>query len=297
MPRPRSSPLFELAGQWIATDPGSHNYYRFWTEPGSGRTRRASLGTDDLERAKIIFAQAVLIEGPKTPDSPLSAVLEAYFVGRTDKLPSAKHARLAGKTLLKCWGDNVRVSEISEAKQKAFAEWSLGKGHALSYLSRNLSVLAAAIAHAGLGLRVYFGKAQIKDRWALQTKAPRKIFIPSDEELARFLSAANLPDACLRWCIIASLTGARPEAALDLAPGQRIRDAGLVDLNPQGRVQTKKYRPAVREPKALKGWLNKWERSRPGEKFSLEAENGFETRGLDMVGERGFEPPAPTSRT
>jgi len=259
MPRPRTNALFEIAGQWIARDPGSPNLYRFWTEPGTGRTRRASLCTTDFEEAKRRFAEAVLLKGPKTPDSPLATVLESYFLERTDKLPSAKHARLAGRTLLGCFGPTIRCSQITEAKLKWFAESSALKGHSLSYISRNLSVLAAAMGHASLPVKVYFGKAQIQQRWSLQTKAPRRAFIPSDDELAKFLSA-DLPEAFLRWAIISSLTGARPEAALDLARASRIHDAGLLNLNPEGRPQNKKYRPTVREPKALSAWLTRWER-------------------------------------
>jgi hypothetical protein len=201
MPRARARPLFELAGQWIATDPGSPFLCRFWTEPGTGRTRRASLGTKDLEAAKIIFAQAVLTHGPKTPDSPVAAVLEAYFIGRTDKLPSAKHARLAGKTLLQCWGETIRCSQLTEAKQRQFAEWSIQRAFA-AYISRNLSVLAAAVKYSrGACRSLTSAKSEIKERWSLQTKAPRRVFIPSDDELARFLSA-EIPEPLLRWTII-----------------------------------------------------------------------------------------------
>lgn len=259
MPRPRKDPLFELAGQWIGRVPGSPNLYRFWTEPGAGRSSRASLGTGDLAAAKVIFAKAVLLNGPKTPDSPLSAVLESYCLERTDKLPSAKHARLAKRTLLTCWGETIRCSQVTEAKQKEFAQTSIGKGHSLSYISRNLSVAAAAIKHASLPMKILFGKQQIAAKWSLQTKAPRRVFIPSDDELARFLSA-DLPEAFFRWCITACLTGARPEAVLDLAQSSRIRDVGLLNLNPEGRPQNKKYRPTVREPKALKAWLDRWEK-------------------------------------
>jgi len=45
--------------------------------------------------------------------------------------------------MLACWGDTVRVGAITEAKQKEFAQNSIAKGNSLSYVSRNLSVLAA----------------------------------------------------------------------------------------------------------------------------------------------------------
>jgi integrase len=96
------------------------------------------------------------------------------------------------------------------------------------------------------------------ERWALQPRAPRRVFIPSDDEVAKLL-ALPLVEDFWRWLIISLLTGGRPEAVLELTPAQRARDAGLLDLNPSGRRQNKKYRPIVREPKALTAWLDYWE--------------------------------------
>jgi len=182
-----------------------------------------------------------------------------YFEKRTDKLPSAKHARHACRLMLECWGDTIRAGAISEAKQKDFAEKSIAKGHSLSYVSRNLSVLAAAFAHAKLEIEVTSGKSKMRERWALQPKPPKKAFIPNDDELARILMLEEVSEDFWRWQIISLATGARPEAALELTPTQRNRDAGLTDLNPSWRPQTKKYRPTVREPKMLTAWLDRWE--------------------------------------
>jgi integrase len=258
MPRPRARPLFELGGQWIAKDPGSPFLHRFWTEPGTGRTRRASLRTEDLEIAKRLLAEIVVKDAPKTQNAPLSAVLLDYFENRTDKLPSKKPARHAGRLMLAFWGETIRVASITEAKQKEFAEDAITKGHSLSYISRNLSVLAAALAYAKIAQKVIFGKGPIVERWALQPKAPRRSFIPSDDELAKLL-ALPLAEDFWRWLIISLLTGARPEAVLELTPEQRLRDAGLLNLNPPGRRQNKKHRPSVREPEALTAWLDRWE--------------------------------------
>lgn len=258
MPRARKAPLFELAGQWIAREPGSPFFHRYWTEPGSGRTRRASLRTTDLEEAKRQLAEIVVKGAPKSVSTPLSAVLLAYFEERTDKLRSREHARLAGRTLLACWGATVRVESITEARQKEFALWSIVKGHSLAYISRNLSVLSAALRHSKLDHEIIFGMGKMVERWGLQTKAPRRAFVPTDDELATLLSL-DLAEDFRRWLIVSLLTGARPEAVLELSAAQRVKDAGLLDLNPPGRRQNKKFRPTVREPRALTAWLDHWE--------------------------------------
>jgi len=260
MPRARSKPLFELQGQWIANISRTPILYRCWTDPGTGRSCRASLGTADIELARKRFVETVLIQDTaKTPEASLAAILENYFLERTDKLASGKHARLAGKILLGFWGETVRASQITEAKQKEFAEWSIKQGHSLSYISRNLSVLSAAIKRTEIPIKIRFGKREIAERWTLLVKPPRKAFIPTDADVARLLMLPDLPQAFFRWAVMASLTGGRPEAVLELTPAQRTREAALIDLNPAGRTQNKKYRPVVKEPPSLSVCLDRWE--------------------------------------
>ena len=40
----------------------------------------------------------------------------------------------------------------------------------------------------------------------------------------------------------------------------RVRDAKVLSLNPPDRRQNKKFRATVREPKVLRGWLDRWEK-------------------------------------
>lgn len=260
MPRPRKAALFELGGQWIAKEAGSRFLHRYWTEPGTGRTSRASLRTEDLEEAKRLLAEIVVKGAPKSTNTPLSAVLLAYFEGHTDNLPSADNARLAGRTLLACWGPTIRVeAAIGETEQRKFAKWSSDKGHSLGYFSRNLSVLAAACSHSKIPHDVIFKEETIRKKWPdLKWKAKRKRFTPTDDELGRFL-AAQMSESMFRWCVVSLLTGGRPEAAMQLMPAQRNRETGTLSLNPDDRTQNKKWRATVREPRALTAWLNKWE--------------------------------------
>jgi integrase len=261
MPRARSGPLFELAGQWVGREPGRANLYRFWNDPGTGRQCRESLGTGDLEKAKLVFAKAVLQNAPKTPNSPLAAVLVQYFTERTDKLPSKKQSRNAGKILLRCWGQTMKANAITDAKQKEFAIWSLEQGFGLPYVARNLTVLKAALNHAGVTppAKIVTTESTMRDRWGLTSKAPRKVFIPGDDELARVLQA-KMPEKLRRWMIISLLTACRPEAALDVTPSAWRRGIRVLELNPPGRAQNKKFRPIVRVPRVLAVMLEQWEK-------------------------------------
>lgn len=260
MPRPKVNVLYELDGQWISTIGGKRNLYHFWNDARAGRVRRASLGTPDLEGAKRRFAQAVVAGRTGTSDSLLSAVLLKYFTERTDKLPSKTQSRNAGRVLLKCWGVKMTAGGVTEAKQKEFAEWSIKRGNRLSYVQRNLVVLKTALNHCGVSppATIITSETKMRERWGVIGKAPRRVFIPTDTELARVL-AAPAPVRLQRWMVVSLLTHCRPEAALDLAPAARRRDAGVTDLNPEGRIQNKKFRPIVREPRCLRVALDRWE--------------------------------------
>jgi len=260
MPRPRARSLFELGGHWIAEVPNRQGLYDFWTDASNGGTRRRSLGTSDIEQAKLKLAEIVLQGATATATTPLAIVLEAYFTGRTDHLPSKDAARHAGRLFLEEWGTKVRVSDLAESKQKDFATACAARGHSLGYIARNMTVLSAALRKAGLAVKVFISEAHMRDVWKIKAKAPRKVFIPSDQQLARIMREA-MPEDLSRWLMISMATACRPEAAVDLAPVQRIRDAQAVNLNPPGRAQNKKRRPILRSPKVLTTAMDRWERS------------------------------------
>lgn len=266
MPRPRQKALFELDGQWIGREVGKPFLYRYWHDAATGHSRRASLGTADIGEAKRRLAEIVVKGAPKNDDSALSIVLENYFTERTDHLPSAKPARHAGRLALKCWGALVTVGGVTEEKNKKFVRDGLKAGHAISYIARNLGVVAAAITHAKLPCRLVYTEGAILAKWPeFKPKPARQIFEPTDEQLAKLLKA-QMPKNLRRWLLMAMATGGRPEALLDLAPAARQRELGLIDLNPEGRRQNKKYRPTIREIPSLTRLLNQWEREDEAER-------------------------------
>lgn len=134
----------------------------------------------------------------------------------------------------------------------------------MSYIARNFSVLAAALSHAGVQLDVPMKSGAILDKWAdLKDKPKRRVFEPTDGELARLL-AQPMPQSLRRWLLNSMATLGRPTAVAELTPRQRDRRQGLISLNPEARRQNKKFRPTLREPKAMTKWLNEWERSTDG---------------------------------
>jgi integrase len=160
----------------------------------------------------------------------------------------------------------VTVGALTEERNKKFVRDGLKAGHAISYIARNLGVIAAAIRHAKLPCHLIYGEASILAKWPeFQPKPARQVFEPTDQELARLLRAP-MPKMLRRWLMLAMATGGRPEALLDLAPAARKRELGLIDLNPEGRRQNKKYRATVREIPSLTKLLGQWEREDAAER-------------------------------
>jgi integrase len=260
MPRPRARSIFELGGYWLSTIPNREGLYAFWTDARNGGTRRQSLGTSDIEQAKLKLAEIVLKGAPATANSPLSIILENYFLARTDHLPSKDPARASGRVFLEQWGIAAKVSDISEDQLKTFARALVKKGNSLGYIARHFTVLSAALRHAGITLRVIFSEAHMRNVWKIAAKPKRKVFIPTDQQLALILRQP-MPEDLSRWLLIEMTTGCRPEAAIDLSPASRIPEAQAIDLNPPGRAQNKKHRPIVRAPKVLTVAMNRWEKA------------------------------------
>jgi integrase len=268
MPRPRTNALFELGGQWIAAEQGTSNLYRFWNDEGAGRTCRETLGTSNLESAKIRLAEIVIFDAQKNTSAHLAVVLEKYCVERTDKKPSGEVTRKFTRGLLTYFGEEARVSSLTEEQQRKFVNSYLERGCKTSYVARLLSVLAAAISFAKIDADIVATEAQMESRWGITLSEPRKARIPTDKELAALLSYP-IPEKLRRFIIIDSALGGRPETAIDLTPAQRNREAGVIDLKLPGVPQVKgKYKPTVRVPQFLAGWLDEWEADTVGMKIN-----------------------------
>lgn len=260
MPRPRARSLFELAGHWVAEIPRRKGLYAFWTNARDGGTCRRSLGTEDLEQAKLKLAEIVLKGAPSTATTPLAIIMENYFTARTDHLPSKNAARTAGRRFLEHFGVKARACDLTEDGLKGYARTQVKTGNSLGYIARDFTVASAALRHSNVStIRVIYSESHMRNVWKLTAKARRKAFVPTDQQMALILRQP-MPEDLSRWLLISMATGCRPEAAIDLAPAARIPEAQAIDLNPHGRAQNKKRRPIVRCPKVLTTALNRWEK-------------------------------------
>lgn len=279
--------LFELGEYWIDRVDGSTNLYRFWYDRKRGDIRRRSLKTSDLGAAKLKLA-TIVGTGKKddtrsSDDVMLVAALTHYFTTHSDRLPSAKAARRAGKLIMDFmtgpagFKANVKVAVFTKAMQQAFCEWSTTEhGHSVKYMSRNLSVVSAAFQHAASDVltkgpdgelrevrllsaapEVYYEPKWISKVTDLPEGGPRE-YVPTYEDLASLLDYPA-GEMVQRYDILALNTWARPEAILDLRLAKQVHfEHGLVELNPPGRRQNKKRRPLIRLTQNLRAWLEAW---------------------------------------
>jgi integrase len=190
----------------------------------------------------------------------LEAILIRYYEEHATMLPSAEQARHA----LALWSDylpGVTVSELTPQRQEAFVAALQARGHKASYISRILSVGRAALTRAWKRQELASVPFIVDVQRDLEEEAERFRDL-SMEEVGRLLTAAARVPHLLHFCVISLNTLARPDAALDLGPAQVNMKRRFISLNPQGRKQTKKYRPVVPISDTLLPWLSGCEGAR-----------------------------------
>jgi integrase len=229
-----------------------------WFDAESRQTRRSSLGTGDLQEAKVRLAEFVTknetLKDAKPSDVLLEAVLIRYWEGHAKHIASAEQARIA----LALWSDHLAectVAELTPQRQEKFIAALRAKGYKASYISRVLSVGRAALSWAwkrGELVSVPFVADVSRD---LEEEAERFRDLEM-EEVARLLAAAVRVPHLLTFCMVALITMARPDAVLDLGPSQVDLRRRLIALNPKGRKQTEKYRPVVPISETLQPWVS-----------------------------------------
>lgn len=260
MPRKRGK--WEYREHWIDNNVvGSSNYYVYWYEnertKRAGKQSRKSLKTSSFENAQDKLIQFVLNKATENSDALVVPVLKRYLKDVASKRPSAEAAGRAVALFAEVLEDTERVRDLTEEfqREQILKSWRDSYGHSAGYMSRNMSVLAAAIEHCGIETRpkIHYNKNWIADKLHIPAPVAGR-WIPKDDELVRFIDAL-VSDRAFYWTIIALNTACRPEAALDLGPDQIDVDARLVHLNPEGRPQEPtKYRPDIRLTDNLAGW-------------------------------------------
>ena len=241
---------FQIGEWWLSQRSGSPAWYATFYDAAAKRTRRVSLGTDDFEQARQKLLERYL-EEHRPQNAPAETVALADIVLDYYKAHGAQ-TRSAGSIRTSCgyWVDFFGDANIAEATKpprlEAFIAHLTGQGFATAYIQRILGVGKAALKRAWRRGEIAGAPyiPSVKVDYGEPLGRPLKI-----AELARLLAAA--PDHLRLMLVILIGTACRPEAALELTGAQLDFEDGLIDLNPRGRAQTKKFRPVVKMPEAL----------------------------------------------
>jgi integrase len=263
----------------------------FWYDTARGRIRSTSTGTKDVEQAKLALDAHYLQHERGLTVCPtcgqtrsittsllVTDAVTNYQLMHGDRQSSSQAiaARLSHIVayLAQLPDSGVTCDQVDEGWITGFRAWSVKQPivspsgklrvRTTSTVENSVLQLAAAINHAhrrGDTMKpAQFKPIAMKEL----NRTPRHR--SSVAELAKMLAYAIQPsrkkrrEPLRRFLIISIATLARPDAALDVstAPerGQWDKTHGILDLNPRGRRQTKKYRAVVPVAHQVMPWLN-----------------------------------------
>lgn len=227
---------------WLSKRPGSELWQRTWFDSGSRQTRRASLGTADIQSAHealiVWWTENRRLKDERPDTVTVSEILMRYYKDHASDLPSATQARIACAKISATCG-SLAISEFTAQEQRAFCVGMRADGASDGYIRRTLSVVKAAMTWAWEA-----GLVRIVPNVKLPADGQPRERVLSLDEMRAIVSAAT-EDHVYRFVVLACATWSRPDALLELDRERCDFDRRLIQLNQDGRPQTKKYRPTV----------------------------------------------------
>jgi integrase len=211
--------------------------------------RRASLGTTDPRQAEIELAKWITLNGDLNHERPAEVPLEAVLVRYWER--HARHVPMATslKANLAFWSEffpAALVAEVTVARQHQFVDWLKAKRVARTGQPYSSSYIKKIVAAGAAALRDAHGRGELESIPALiEVKEHRPSMRRLEvSEVAALLDAIRA-DHLYMFVMLALNTLSRPGALLELRREQcSLRDR-LIFLNPDGREQTRKFRPVV----------------------------------------------------
>lgn len=273
----RPKPLYQRGPYALYTRPGRRNLEIVWYDATIRRERSASAGTDDHGQARLELDRRYLaaagqrtchacgrpMEADASPlltraiaDYLLASEGKAGYTATRGRLGHVVEYSAATDPAVTCAGVDVRWVDGFRVWLTAMPVTSpkgATRARSLAHVEGCVLQLAAAI-NATPGQRAAFRAEQPKavaasPRYradvAMLARMFRHCLHPEGrserERDVRRTERAQL----LRYLRAAVATWARPEEIFDLGPGQWTPAAGVLDLNPPGRRQTRKYRTVI----------------------------------------------------
>ena len=252
MSRRRQQHPGQIAGYWLSQRPNSAQWCRTWFDADTRQTRRSSLGTDDLAAAEIALAEWVARNVASVRAEPKEITVARVFVRYQERhgqhLVGAGSQRISLAMMLRHLPEGITVGELTlDAQHVAIRAMQAG-GYGAGTIKRALGAAKAAVNWAWNN-----GELERPVPFLKVPEGQGRERVLSVEELARLWST-DMPDHVRVFLALAIGTAARPEAILQLTRFQCDLERGTINLNPPGRVQTKKRRPVL----PMADWLRPW---------------------------------------
>jgi integrase len=281
---------------WIARDTTTGIFYVCWYDSGARQTRRRTLDTNspNVASKRVEELQKAGVDGdPKehlqsAPMSRVSDVLSYYQEKHIPEIRSGEAATIAIKNFLEPALGSMSLASIKKRHIKEFSDGLLAKGYSVGYVSRICSVLRAAFNRAIDDEQISSAPLvpEIRDDAEMEAEdlRGRRLSIVETARLVDAISEMHMLD----YTVAELNTAARPEAILEAMVEQIGWDHGLLELNPPGRVQTKKFRPIMRISQTWRPWLEPVE-SGPIVSYDGEPIRSIKTAMRSMVAKAGLQ--------
>lgn len=245
----------QIGDYWLSKRRGSEQWCRTWFDTDTRQTRRASLGTDDFQAAKLAlwewFSKHGRVAKQDAASAPLELVLVRYWQQYAHALPSAEMARIALAYWSQFWA-GATVGEVLPPRQRQFMAWL--KSQRTPPLSDGYIKRVMGVGKAALNWAWKEGELSSAPYVVLGRDSPAKELVFTVAQSQAIWDAATQPHERM-YLALAYGTLARPEAILELTRESVDFRRRLLVQNPPGRPQTKKYRPTVPLCDFLMPWL------------------------------------------
>jgi integrase len=248
---------------WLIRDRQTDVYYVSWYDEETRQTRRRTLRTTsgvEAEKIAELLEKHGVTGDPKEfldkkPMTLTGEVLDHYKKERVPKIRSGEAATSAIENYLRPRLGDIPVAVLRKRDIRKFQDGLIQEGHKVGYVSRIGSVLRAALNLAVDDEEIPAAPNVPEIRGDAEMEAEelrgRELTILEVAKLFDAISDVHMLD----YNIAEINTAARPEAVLELVAEQIDWQHNLFEMNPAGRIQTKKFRPIMRISTTWAPWL------------------------------------------
>jgi len=252
MPQPNQE-RFQVGDYWLSKQARSDFWCRSYFDPSTRQTKRFSLREKNFERAQKLlidwFVANQTISKADPEQITLAEIFAPFYEKHASKLASAYQAQLSLRYWLDFFGEATVEQATQVSEQEKFQYWLTSeKGLSANTASRVVSVGKTSLNWAWKRNMLKSIPYILPVKKTLALPKGRPLSMHEVEALLTHAKSQHIKDFI--WLMIGTV--ARPDAVMSMTlDNQCDVDKRLIHLNPDGRQQTKKYRPTVKMPDSL----------------------------------------------